>query len=335
MRRAIPVILVLIFCFNATAYGSEKKIEKRFSGIKAVDIETVSGDCTVKKHSSDEVLIEVIYDSSLGDVVEFKFSEHSGSLSMEEDWEGSGSGNIKWMIMLPADTDVEFSSASGDFSASGISGDLEGSAASGDFELENLGGSVEISVASGDIDIRDSSGDIEISTASGDINIENCRGDIELSAASGDIEASGIESSDIDMSAASGDIDISEAKGRFDLSVASGDVEAEGIEITGDSDFSTASGGVRLILAASPGAGIDLSTASGDVLLDYQGNAMMGYFEFTARKGRGRIRAPYDFDNEEEFRKDGRTYLKKSFSREGDSPRIFLSTASGKVELKK
>ena len=335
MRRSIPVILVLIFCFTAAAYGSEKKIEKRYSGIKSVDIEIVSGDCTVKKHSSDEVLVEITYDSSLEDVVEFRFREHSGRLSLEEDWNDSGRGNIDWMIMLPADTDLEFSSASGDFSASGISGELEGSTASGDIELDGLEGSVEISVASGDIDIRNSRGDIEISTASGDITIENCSGDIDLSTASGDIEASGIESDDIDISAASGDIDISDAKGRFDLSVASGDVEAKGVEITGDSEFSTASGEVSVMLAHSPRDGLELSTASGDVLLDYNGNSITGYFEFIARKGRGRIRAPFDFDQEEEFRKDGRTYLKKSFSRKGDSPKIYLSTASGKVELKK
>lgn len=335
MRRSMTIILILVFCFTAAAYGSEKKMEKRFSGVKSVDIETVSGDCTVKAHSSDEVMVEVRYHSNLEDVVEFKFSEHSGRLSIEEDWNGSGSGDIEWVIMLPADTDVEFSSASGDFSASGISGELEGSTASGDFELDGLGGSVDISVASGDIDIRNSRGDIEISTASGDIKIENCSGDIELSTASGDIEGSGIESDDIEMSAASGDIDISKAKGRFDLSVASGDVEAEGIEITGDSEFSTASGEVSIVLAESPGSDLKLSTASGDVLLDYNGNNVVGYFEFTARKGRGRIKAPFDFDQEEEFKRDRRTYLRKSFTRKGDSPVIHLSTASGKVELKK
>ncbi|MBD3179688.1 MAG: DUF4097 family beta strand repeat protein, partial [Candidatus Latescibacteria bacterium] len=174
-----------------------------------------------------------------------------------------------------------------------------------------------------------------LSTASGDIHIEDCSGEIEMSTASGDIEGSGLDSDEIELSAASGDIEISDSRGGFDLSVASGDVEAEGLEITSQSEFSTASGEVEIVLANSPRVGIDLSTASGDVLLDYNGNRMVGYFELTARKGRGRIRAPFSFDREEEFKKNGRTYLRKSFSKNGDSPEIYLHTASGKVELRK
>jgi DUF4097 and DUF4098 domain-containing protein YvlB len=331
---SIPIIFILILCVSV-AGAAEEKMEKRFERKEAVEIKTISGDCAVRVHRYDDIRVEVSYDSGLEDVVKFSFREGSRTLSIEEDWRGSGSGGIEWTIRVPEDTDVEFRTASGDFTVSGIAGELEGKGASSDFELEKIKGDVEISVASGDISITGCSGDIEISTASGDISMEDCSGEIELSTASGDISASGIEGDDIEISAASGDIEIEDAGGGFDLSVASGEVRAEGIRIKSDSEFSTASGEISVVLADSPEADMELSTASGDVLLDYNGHRVAGYFEFTAKKDGGKIESPFRFDSEEEFEKNGRTYLRKSFSREGDSPEIYLKTASGRVELKK
>jgi len=78
-----------------------------------------------------------------------------------------------------------------------------------------------------------------------------------------------------------------------------------------------------------------MSAASGDVTLDYNGNPIRGYFEFTARKHSGRISAPFKFDKVEEYEQSGQTYEQKSFTREKDSPKIYLSTSSGRAALKK
>jgi len=336
MRKSALVILIVMFCFTSVyANGSKKEISRRFDRKESVEIKLVSGDCTVRTHDSSEIRVDIIYQDDLEDRVEFNFRERGGTLYMEEDWNHSGSGDIHWIITLPGETDVDFSSASGDLQVSGLSGNLEGRTASGDIVLEGIRGSVDVAVASGDVEIRKCKGEIEISSASGDIFMENCSGEIELSTASGDIEAVGIDSKEIELHAASGDIDISESRGAFEISVASGEVKAEEIKITGKSEFSTASGEVEIILAESPEHNLDLSTASGDILLDYNGNPVKGNFEFTAKKHGGHIKAPFDFDREEEFEKNGKEYLRKSFRRKNDSPFIYLSTASGSVELRK
>jgi DUF4097 and DUF4098 domain-containing protein YvlB len=340
MKRGMSIIIsiiILLLSWNYSIAGERKEIHKRFDGKKSIDLQTVSGDCTVKTHNSDEIIVDVTYDEKLEDVVEFKFRETSKKLIIEENWNNfsRSGGKINWTLTVPKETKIEFSAASGDLNASGLSKGLESSTASGDIKIEDVEGKIDISVASGDISIINCRGEIEISTASGDIYIENSKGDIDLSTASGDIKAVNIDNDEIEFSTASGKIEISNSRGAFDLSCASGEINANGVTIEGSSDFSTASGDIKVILAKASEYDIELSAASGNVLLDYNNNPVKGYFKFEAKKHRGKIKCPFVFEHEEEFLKNGQTYLRKSLSREGKTPEIFLNTASGTVELKK
>jgi len=336
MRRGMIVAaLTLLLAVGLTETLSAKELHKTFSGIKAVELSTVSGDCVIQTHTSSEVIVDVMYEVDPEGALEFEFKESGKTLVIKEKWQrGSSRSDVEWTLTVPADTEIEFSIASGDITASGLTGGIDASTASGDIDLSDMKGDMEISTASGDADLANLQGDIEISTASGDISVENAGGKIELSTASGDIEAEGLRDG-IDLSVASGDIEISDSKGAFDISSASGDIDAKGIVITGDSDFSVASGDIELVLAKTCGFDLELSSASGNVVLDYGGNEVKGFFEFTAHKRRGKIVCPFDFDNEEEYEEHGETYVRKSFSKGGDTPRIELSTASGKAVLKK
>ncbi|MCD6379704.1 DUF4097 family beta strand repeat protein [bacterium] len=358
MKRGMSIIIsiiILLLSWNYSIAGEQKEIHKRFDGKKSIDLQTVSGDCAVKTHNSDEIIVDVAYDEKLEGVVEFKFRETSKKLIIEEDWRKNSrnGGNILWTLTVPKETIIEFSTASGDLNASGLSKGLESNTASGDIEIEDVNGKIDISVASGDInivncageidistasgdiDITNSRGEIEISTASGDIYIENSKGDIDLSTASGDIKAVNIDNDEIEFSTASGKIEISNSRGAFDLSCASGEIKANDVTIEGSSDFSTASGDIKVILAEASEYDLELSAASGNVLLDYNSNPIKGYFKFEAKKRGGRIKCPFDFEHEEEFVKNEQTYLRKSLSREGKTPEIYLNTASGSVKLKK
>jgi DUF4097 and DUF4098 domain-containing protein YvlB len=348
---AVSCLILLLVCVYADA-GLGKEVHKTFDGIKAVELSSVSGDCIVRTHSSKEVIVDLIYDVDPESAFTYEFRESGSTLIIKERWKGTSSGEVSWTLTVPADTEIEFSTASGDITASGLSADFEANTASGDVDVRDMGGDIDISVASGDIVLVNAKGEVDISTASGDISVENCGGnvelstasgeisakkcggDIELSTASGDIEAVGL-SDEIELSTASGDIEISDSKGTFDLGCASGGIKAKGITIMGASEFSTASGEVLITLAETSEYDLELSSASGDVVLDYNGKPVKGFFEFTANKRRGRIACPFKFDKEEEFEEHGETYLRKSFSMKGDAPMIHLSTASGKAELKK
>lgn len=342
MRRVmvVTVLSIALLAVSGLAYmASAEEVTKTFDGIAKVELSSVSGDCVVKTHSSDEVIVELYYDIKPEGAFEYEMDKSGKTLVIKEKWGKRGkhksmSGDVSWTLTVPADTEIEFSTASGDIVASGLTKSIEASTASGDIKLENIKADVDISTASGDADLVNLDGDIEISTASGDIDIKEAEGEIELATASGDIDAEGIRG-EIDLGAASGDISISDSRGTFDIGCASGDIDVKGVTIEGASEFSAASGDVKVSLAETCKYDLELSTASGDVLLDYNGNDIKGFFEFTAHKRRGKIVCPFDFDEEEEFEEHGETYVRKSFSRGGDTPEIDLSTASGKAVLKK
>ncbi|MBU8920498.1 MAG: DUF4097 domain-containing protein [Bacteroidales bacterium] len=331
----IIAMLIVALCASAGFTRGDDEVIKRFDDVKRIRISTVSGDCLVKTHKSNEVIVELYRDVYPEDAMDYRIKESGGKLIIKEEWHGrSSSGEVKWTLTVPADIDIEFSTASGDFEISGVSGDVEVSTASGDISAEDMDGELDVSTASGEVRLIDVRGEKEVSTASGDIYIENVTEEVELSTASGDIEAVNVEG-DIELSTASGDIEVSDSKGIFSLSTASGTVKAYDIIIDGNSRFSTASGSVKVRLSETSEYDMDLSTASGNVSLDYNGNEVIGYFEFKARKRRGRIVSPFDFDDEEEYRRHGDDWVRKWFSKKGDDPSVILSTASGTVTLKK
>jgi len=310
------IMSLLSFCLISALFAQGgKKISKTFDAKKKVSLSVASGDCIVKTGSGDKILVDVVYDVTPEDSFKPEFSESGNKLKIKEKWYGSSRGSVTWTLTVPEKTEVEYSSASGDLSLSGISA------------------KIDANTASGDISMDDASGEFECSTASGDVSVESSKGEFEISTASGDVDAYKI-SGELEMSTASGEIKVSDASGSFDLSCASGDIEAKGITIEDEGSFSTASGDVEVKLAETPDADVSLSAASGDISLDYDGNELKGYFEFTSKKS-SRISAPYDFDTEEEFERHGTVYLKKTFTRGSSQPVINLSTSSGRVTLKK
>ena len=334
LNKAVIFILVLILGISFGFSQDVKQIKKEFDKKKEVQITTVSGDCIVEVGNSDKILVVVEYDVEPADAFKPEFDERSNSIRLKERWTGSSSGHVVWKLKVPKGTDVEFSSASGDLSVSNVSGSIEASTASGDISVESCEGKIDISSASGDIELFEAHGEIDISTASGVIEAREAKGEIEFSTASGDIDLKDSEG-EFEFSTASGDIDLKDSEGEFDLSTASGDIEAKGIILNEEGSFSTASGDIEIKLAKTAGYDMEISTASGDAILDYAGNELTGYFEFIARKDKGDIIAPVSFDREEEFEKHGRTYERKSFSAKGNSPKITISTSSGKAVLKK
>lgn len=169
--------------------------------------------------------------------------------------------------------------------------------ASGDMMVEGFSGEIRSSTASGDYDIRDSEGIFDLSTASGDVDISNCHGEIEASSASGDIDVINVI--------------LDEA-----------------------SAFSSASGDVYVELAKTSKYDLSLSSASGNSVLNFNGNPIEGHFEFVAKYRKGDIESPIDFDDEETFRHPGDRdrYVRKSFSR-GSNPIISIKTATGEAVL--
>lgn len=173
---------------------------------------------------------------------------------------------------------------------------------------------------------------IKFQSASGEFQAENLKGEFDISTASGDIELVNC-SGEFELHSASGTVAVEECDGYFDMSSASGLVDASGVKFEHPSEFSSASGRVRVILNESPSEDLSVSTASGRAVLNFNGHPVKGAFEFTSRVRRGRVESPYEFENEEYYERHGQEYVAQTFVKGSDSPRIELGTASGKVSL--
>lgn len=197
-----------------------------------------------------------------------------------------------------------------------LSENIHGSC-SGDalWEIEVPAGTkIKFQSASGEFEAENLEGEFDINTASGDIELINCSGEFELHSASGTVA-------------------VEECSGYFDMSSASGMVDAAGVKFEHPSEFSSASGRVRVVLSESPTEDLSVSTASGRAVLNFNGHPIAGAFEFTSKVRGGRVSSPFDFEEEEYFERHGQEYVSQSFVKGSDTPRIELGTASGRVSL--
>ncbi len=287
---------VVLLLASGVLAGPRKEESQTFEGVEVIRINTISGDCVVQKGAGDEVTVDIDWSYRPRDSFEPKLRQRDKVLKLSEDMYGSNSGRSTWTLTVPDGIEIRFGSASGGL------------------EIEDLTGEFNAETASGDIVAVNCKGDFDLSTASGDVEFRDCEGDFQLSSASGDVE-------------------VSDCSGGFEVSTASGSVRAEGVTLSDVSSFTTASGRVVVVLGATAEHDLNVSTASGRATLDYGGNEIKGYFELGCKVRSGRIVSPFDFDDEEQYRRWGDRYVRKWFTKGSDSPQIFIETASGKAVL--
>ncbi|HEX8747178.1 MAG TPA: DUF4097 family beta strand repeat-containing protein [Pyrinomonadaceae bacterium] len=110
----------------------------------------------------------------------------------------------------------------------------------------------------------------KILTASGDINISSLTGDLKANTASGDVTISDV-SGRIDAATASGDMIVKNVTGTVSAKSASGnvDVQITRLEGTGNMEFMSASGDVRVSAPADLDGSVQMSSTTGSLRTDF------------------------------------------------------------------
>jgi DUF4097 and DUF4098 domain-containing protein YvlB len=324
---------LLLFSLFAHASAIEKgEIKQTFKNVKMIKIKTVSGDCIIKKGDGEEVKVVVTYTYDDSDF-EPELEQRGDRLILTENFRGRTTrGKSTWSLTVPEKTNIDFSTASGNLEVNDLKSTVEASTASGNVDLTNLTGEVQVSTASGDVEAKGLQGQVKFSTASGDVDFSGLTGEIKISTASGRINGNNMEG-EIKLSTASGKIDVFTAAGGFEVSAASGNIELNEIVLKAESSFSAASGDVEVTLGESPAYDLEVSTASGDAVLNFNNHPIKGLVKMTAKANRGRIKAPFEFDDEEYYFKWNNEYVTKTVKKVSDRPRIEIRTASGKAVL--
>ena len=288
------IILAVIWCYGIA--GEKQEIRKTFEAKESIRIKTILGDCKVQKSEDDKihVLVEYSYDPY---IFEADIKENERTLTLRERFhEDNPRGRSFWTVSVPGETEIQFESGTGSVDVDGVSGIIEAETGTGEVSSQN------------------SEGEFELESGTGDVIVKNCKGEFELSSGTGSVE-------------------IEDTQGVFEASSGTGDVEAYHVELEEESEFSSGTGDAVVHLAKEAGQDMTVSSGTGDAVVNASGNALKGYFEFTARADDGRIICPVAFDEEEEFWKGDDLYERKSFTKGDNYPRVRIKTGTGKAKL--
>jgi DUF4097 and DUF4098 domain-containing protein YvlB len=248
-----------------------------------LDLETISGDVTIRRGSGRELVVEIVRDSrgttdataKAGlDAVRAVSEERGGRVTIKTVYPSQRgrseySVNVNFIVSAPAGTRISTRSISGGTLVEGIDGEVSVNTTSGDVKITDAARVMSATTISGEITLTNvgAEGLLEASTASGQILATGVKARrLSLQAISGRVTARGIEAGDVKLSCISGDVSFDGAltpRGRYEFSSHSGNVL---IAIDGSVGFSfegsAFSGGVRSDLALQGGRP-DTRSASG------------------------------------------------------------------------
>lgn len=315
--------------------SAKKEIAKTFKARGIVKIQTMSGSCAFRKGKAGEIIVQVKYNPS-GGLFDPQIEEDraANTLILRDKFQGGDeSSDALWIVTVPEKTSVKSSSISGNFSVVGLNSEIAAKTVSGDISARDCSGDLRLACVSGTIKAENLKGAIQLKGISSDMELNKLFGKMEINTASGEIHAAELEG-DISCAVASGDVAIKKAQGGFKVKTASGDIHVFDISIQKTSEFKVASGDVEVSLARSAEQDLTLASASGDAILNYNGNPIKGWFEFRALSDKGDIISPFKFDKEETSEEWGKKYDVKSFRKDGDTPKIYIQTSSGEAVLK-
>jgi DUF4097 and DUF4098 domain-containing protein YvlB len=127
-------------------------------------VSNVNGSITVKGGDGDTVEITVTKKADNQkelDEIEIEISHSASEISVETElgdsdrWynHGSGSGSVKYEIVVPAGTTLRsVETVNGDVTISGVSGDVHAESVNGELELSGLAGDAKLSTVNGSVD---------------------------------------------------------------------------------------------------------------------------------------------------------------------------------------
>ena len=138
---------------------------------------------------------------------------------------------------------------------------LAGKSAAADVRAAGVYSVLQLNVASADVEVDEVTGDAQIEAASGDLSIARVGGGLRIKSSSGALRIGDV-TGDVSAETASGAIALRSGGGSLRAKTASGGVEV-GLLRQGQAQISSASGDVRVGVAAGTGVWLDLDTAGG------------------------------------------------------------------------
>jgi DUF4097 and DUF4098 domain-containing protein YvlB len=229
---------------------------------------------TIEIYAGDAGVVQLTIDAN--DVDEFEVFASGDRVTVRHPsrW-GRRGRDSRLVAHVPAGTDLEIQTTSGEVRLVGRHGVVGVHTATGDIQLGDAG-RIDITTASGDLGGGEVDGDATISSVSGDCTLRHVGGRLEVALTSGDLRIDGCDG-DVSVSSTSGDVRVGRCGGS-DIAVRSisGDIRVglpSGIRV--EASISTLSGRATLpdpAPAADAGdrrpVRLQLKTVSGDIRIE-------------------------------------------------------------------
>ena len=264
MNKRCSAVLLSLLLLPVLLYArSEGHFDRTLSvnGSVSLDVVTGSGDITVKTGNSNQVVIHGTVHSS-----NWVFGDDNAVQKVESNPPVEQNGNsirvghnlpddvkrhvsITYEITVPADTNLQAHSGSGNVEVNGV-------------RLK-----VDAETGSGDIRMRDLGSGVKAQTGSGNIRGESIGAPFSGQTGSGDIEVDLTGSGDVDVHTGSGTIRVRGVKGGLRAQTGSGNIESDG-NVTAPWTLHSGSGNITLTVGSGNGFNLDLRTSSGSIHTD-------------------------------------------------------------------
>jgi len=111
--------------------------EKTFSAKDKVKLKLVLGTCVISKSADEDIHVRVSYTYDDEDF-EIQVKEKSKTVYLQEKIYGENArGDSDWNLAIPDDTEIDFSTATGDLTIEGVILEIDGNSGTGDIHVEN------------------------------------------------------------------------------------------------------------------------------------------------------------------------------------------------------
>jgi hypothetical protein len=197
-RHFAQFCAALLLCLATAATASAQDFQKTYpvGPQGSLRIENVSGNVNVVGHDGGSVTVAAFKEGRDPQVVEVEDLSSGNRIHLRAKYQENCrncNASLRFEVRVPrSGVNIEkISTASGDISASDLSGHVELNTASGDITLRNVSGEINVATASGQLKVTNATGTVSAASASGDVEVEIARlegaGDLRFTSASGDV----------------------------------------------------------------------------------------------------------------------------------------------------
>ena len=275
------VIVVLVGCHGGPSVSGSFDRNYNVTGPTRIELTNASGDVDItasadgKVHVRGEVRASGFgfdnpqkrLDDTLADP---PIEQRGDTIRIGKEMSRMRNISIAYTILVPRDTEVSATVASGAQTIRGVRGPIKVQAASGSIRVEKIERDVQLTTASGSVSATDVGNDLRVSSASGSVTVSGVKGDVRVNALSGVIRVSG-PGARVEADTASGEVEIQGAASDVKAHAASGRVSVQG-NPGADSywELKTVSGTVQLGVPASANLHLSAEAVSGEIRTDIQ-----------------------------------------------------------------